>query len=289
MTKLFLSLIAIVPQTLMAQANPAITYVTKGTVSVSNADGSNATKLSVNGSRPSFGPSGNGTTGNPYHIVFEPTLCALSTADVTIVNGVPKSSNVKSVPTPLATQACAPQWSPAGDKIVYGEAFTNQQPSSIWTISTDGTNETSLYDAASGNIAAWPTWNSDGSKIAFVEQGANPPYDTTIKVMDSNGQNVVEVLAEDTLYYIRYLDWARTKNTLVFQAEAANGATNIYTLDISTPGTQPQFVTTGNTPTWSPTDSFIAFVSGTSISSYEFATHRTKSLIKSATNPNWHR
>jgi len=269
----------------LAQANPTIAYVgAKSAINVSNSDGSSATKLSLTGTRPSLAPGGSGTTADPWRLVYEPSTCHISTANLVLVKGTPTAQNITILPTPLAGQACESEWSPSGSSIVYAEGFTNLRPSSIWTILPNGNNETDLYDGQPGNVVVWPTWKSDGSKIAFVEMGENPPYDCSIKVMDSDGLNVTTVLPPDQLYYIQGLEWARTKDMLIFSSEDSKGNDYIYTLDISVPGAVPQKVAQGKSPSFSPDDSSFIYATS-SIFSFDLATGKTKTLIRNADSP----
>lgn len=53
---------------------------------------------------------------------------------------------------------------------------------------------------------------------------------------------------------INDLDWARTQDTLAFEADGA-----IYTLDLWQASPVPVFITEGRSPSWSPDDTQLAF------------------------------
>jgi len=57
-----------------------------------------------------------------------------------------------------------PRYSPDGRYIAFCSQGLNQWPPQIWVMNSDGTNAHQLTSAG----GTWPTWSSDGSKIAYV-------------------------------------------------------------------------------------------------------------------------
>ena len=264
-------------------ANPAIAFTAgQTTLWVMNADGSNQTQItSTVGSLASWAPFGDGTPANPYAIAYEPSGCQLSRIDVAVVNGVPQGSNVRSLS--VAPSACGldPAWSPKGDTIAFGDAGNNS-PSSLWLTPADGSGPAvPIYTAPSRNRVVWSAWRSDASQIAFVEQDALG--NRGIKVLNRATSVVTTVLAAGVLAGPRFVDWARTKDVLAFDAQGPR-QDSLYTLDIAS-GHLTQIVP-GVFPTWSPDDSKLAFAG---ISVVDVATRTVTRLAKGGTWPDWRR
>lgn len=161
-------------------ANPVLIYINRAFgIEVSNADGAAKTELIAKSSltRPSWAPAAGGA-GYPRHVVYESPICQLKQLDVVLDDaGKPKAINILPLPMPSdVSGACAPEISPVGDRLVFGEGNVETgQISSLWTMEADanGGGEIEVYPAPSGSVITWSTYNNDGTQIAFVENGPN--------------------------------------------------------------------------------------------------------------------
>jgi len=96
-------------------------------------------------------------------------------------------------------------------------------------------------------------------RIAFVEDNdcsSGLPADQVIQILDltTNPPTVTRTLLQGQFTDINGLDWARTQDTLAFEADGA-----IYTLDLWPASPVPGFITEGRSPSWSPDDTQLAF------------------------------
>lgn len=85
-----------------------------------------------------------------------------------------------------------PTWSPDGAKIVW--AHGGAEGLDLYTIDKDGKNLEQLTKL--GGMTIYPTWSSNGKKIAFFSQSAGQKG--SIQVMDADGKNA-KVLAKDEM------------------------------------------------------------------------------------------
>ena len=267
-------------------ANPAIAFTAGQTnLWVMNADGSNQTQITtVVASLASWAPFGDGTAGNPYAIVFQTSGCQLARVNVAVVNGVPQGSGLQTLSVPASVCPLDPAWSPQGDTVAFsGGSSSPNATSSLWlTPASGGGTAVAIYTAPSGSAVKWSAWRSDASQIAFVEQDATG--NRSIKVLNRVTSAVTTVLAPGVLAAPRFIDWARTKDVLAFDAQGPR-QDSLYTLDLSS-GTLTQLVP-GVFPTWSPDDSKLAFCC---INLVDPATKTVTTLARNAgTWPDWRR
>jgi Tol biopolymer transport system component len=245
-----------------------------GALMVANADGSAAAGIGVSGARPTFASVGSGTTADPFVIVYESALCQLSRVSVALVNGKPVNLGVQAIATPTAGNACVPATSPAGYRIAFGEMHTDNPPSSIWTVDGTGT-EVSLYDAGNGDIAAFPTYSGDGSRIAFVESSSAGSSAATLVVMNADGSSVTK-FAVNT--YARFLKWSPNTNELVF-TDGGGRNEAIYLVRLN-PFVIPEKLVTGHVPNWNANGSGIYYTTGTSLNLLDLATRKSSVILR---------
>jgi Tol biopolymer transport system component len=234
-----------------------------------NADGTNLKTLSFSGTIPAWSPDGRqialytGPYAQPWGI---------SVADISVVNGVPKASNIR-----FLVAGMRQEWSPLGDEIAYGNQTENQ----ILVVPATGGTPTALYTVPSGTaIVRDPTWKSDGSKIAFVEITFPPgvPSQFFLKVLD-RASGVVSTVLSTGHDYLFNPEWSRTSDVLAYE-RYIGGIEKIYTLNLSTGATS--FIVDGYYPSWSPDDSKLVYSTGSAIKTITLATRAVK-LLKTST------
>lgn len=155
-----------------------------------------------------------------------------------------------------STAGCsAPMWSPAGDLIVYRIGAT------AYTIRPDGSDKTTLAPSGVVGAVRRPTWNRDGTLIAFqVEQtGGTTPEE--LWVMDADGANAAKLddLANTGLGGLG-ISWANGSDVVAYTR--GTGDNDVYTIDAD--GTGKAAITTGTITSpaltryaWSPDDSTV--------------------------------
>ncbi len=275
-------------------ADPAITFFNNG-LWVMNADGSNPALVTTSGGlQPSWAPFGKGSSSDPYAIAFSSASCQIARIDVAVVAGAPVGSNFQTLANPFAGCEQYAAWSPKGDSVAVSELpRSSGAPSALWLLAAAGGSGARLVYAAPPNyLVQWSAWSPDGSRIAFVEEDDSGPccsYPRSIKVVDVQTRAVTVVLAPGSMSAPRFVDWARTKDVLVFEAEGRR--TNfLYTLNLNPLGAPIQLAG-GSFPTWSPDDSKVAYQG---INVVDVATGIITSLSKGpggvgGTWPDWRR
>ncbi len=162
--------------------------------------------------------------------------------------------------TPLDTgfdTAFLAQWSPDGEQVI----FAIPGVWNLYTITTDGAELTQLTDFRSNN----GHWSPDGSRIVFQSDHQNEPEDTPdIYIIDSNGENMVEIL--DTPDVPDFGPrWSPTGEQILYVSGPA-GVFDIYTMN--TGGSEiTQITDVGNATSaaWSPDGNSIVFAAGAQV------------------------
>jgi Tol biopolymer transport system component len=167
--------------------------------------------------------------------------------------------------------ALDPAWSPTGDKI----AFSGNDITTLYLMNTDGSEVESLHSVAPDGWIEQPTWNSAGTKIAFLEHDGSDPKQVRVIELSTGTVTTVATVATN------FLDWARTKDVLLY-----GSSQKLYTLDIETGGSA--YVTDGSHASWSPDDEQIVFTENGTIYRYDLSTG-TKTSIGKGRYPDWKR
>jgi Tol biopolymer transport system component len=269
-------------------ADPVITYSAGENLErlmVMNADGAQLTRIYRTRGQihaPTWSPDGTSIAfqkgGYPYG-----QLWAL---DVAVVDGKPKGSNARLLLDDC--YPCSPAWSPSGSTIaIASEMITGGYGTEIQTVPATGGTPTTLYTAATGYAVGGPTWNSDGSELAF-RLGEISTSTWSIVIFDVATKTITDTLLEGE-FYPGGLDWARTQDVIAFVASG-----KVYTVDIAT-DTATEVVGANGwspSPSWSPDDSQIVFQGpnsdGRKIKSIDMSTGVVTTLTsKEGWYPDW--
>jgi Tol biopolymer transport system component len=272
-------------------ANPTIAYVMEPRNSrdlyVMNSDGTNSVKIhsqssSISLNFPTWSPDGNSIAFGKDNGIWA--------INVDVVNGKPEGSNLREIASSTAFgggRGYFVQWSPSGDEL----AVTKLSDPSLWTIPAIGGTATMLYSAppSSGIVnIRYPTWNEDGTKIAFTASESNLGP-VSIWIFDVNTETVTSVLGPIADTDIRFLEWARTKDVIAYMQTPVDDVNwEIYTLDIGS-SQITKIVSNANSPSWSPDDSQLAYekIGGKEkVYVFEFSTGNTRELANGRF-PDW--
>jgi Tol biopolymer transport system component len=264
-------------------ADPAIAYTREAKkgiyLSVMNEDGSNQVDIHTLVRNPTYIHPTWSPDGNSIAFWDDRELWRI---DVEVVNGVPQGTNLQKLVT--GGGCFMPAWSPSGDEILVRTA----ESTSFGLVPATGGTKTIIYTAPEGYIVYWGAWSPDASQIAFVEgDDSGPGKYNSIKILDLETNGITVVVSWDNWEFPRWLDWARTKDMLVFSLYGADRFESIYTLDLSDQSPTPEKIVKGIAPSWSPDDTKIVF-EGKGISTYEFATDTTET-IGGGVIPDWSR
>ena len=255
---------------------------------VMNDDGSNQVVIYEEYFTPwggfSWSPDGRSIT---WAGRMSPSVYGVWRIDVNVVDGVPQGSNLQQLVSSADCYLCtSAAWSPLGDEIVY---VAGDQTSNNWWIRTipptGGTPET-VYEGLEISINLRSlTWNSDGTRIAFIETEMSTG-DRCINIIERTTGTVTHTLLKG-LYALAGVDWARGIDTLAFSAEDPEIT---YTMDIDTETPIP--VVEGKLPSWSPDNTKLAYMTlgrKGGVSTIDLATGGTTELAKGGQMPEWRR
>ncbi len=240
-------------------ADPVIAYSTiRGkSLWVMDADGSHQTQIHAtdeNIGKPTWAPDGSAiafTVGIGYKELWR--------IDVSVVDGVPVGSNPMMLHSSIYY---APEWSPAGDVIVFAELISDLIH--LRTIPATGGDPTTLYTAPSGFATMDPTWSPDASSIAYAEMELfTGPDNYRINVFDVASTEVTTVYGPVTTN-IYWLEWGKSPgSTEIVFSMITGGGFSVYTIDIASPSPTPVLIEGGDSrfPSWSPDDSQVIYTS----------------------------
>lgn len=150
----------------------------------------------------------------------------------------------------------SPQWHPDGTRLLYGSSRSaGSSNTRLYTIKTDGTEETQLTAIGEGSL---PCWSPDGSKIAFVSsRGGNGSDIYTVR---PDGTNLTRLT--NTPDYEEWMPrWSPDGTRLVSYASySASTDDRIHVLNADGSGRAPIGPVNGSRPCWSPSGKKIVFV-----------------------------
>ena len=286
--------------------NPELAFHNAGALLVMNSDGSGRTEILQNDcshSESSWAPTGDGTAGDPYRIINWGTWASCLPMRVASFDTVGGTINVSSIVEIHVVGSSdtnlfgAPAWSPGpGNEIALGSdwlnASTNEWESAIFVIaSADLPSPTPelVYDPPPLCDVDSPTWNRDGSGIAFRE--VCPGSGQRILLVDRASGDISIVVPFGVFDDISTFDWARTSEALAVTSLVPvrrGSEARVFLLDLDVGS--PQFLVSGFGPTWSPDDTQLAFHYGTKrkVQTIDVATGNV-SVVGSGELPDWRR
>jgi Tol biopolymer transport system component len=284
-------------------ADPEIVFVNEYDIYVMNADGSNKASIytsTVYPQSPSWSGDGTKITFSENGDIF--------VMDVAVEDGKPEGSNLVRITNnyPNGNGYHDIAWSPVDDN----KWVSRVRDTGIYLITKGGNSVTEelIYSVPAGHtiglniVSQLVTWSNDGDEIAFceakIEYLTNPPrthFLGWIKILDLTVEStdpgyVTTVLTNDGSdgnFILTGINWAKTKDTISFSNSfyTSLGPNGLYTLDLTTSGSTPEYVTKGGGASWSPDDSKIVYISPgksntNSITVLEFSTEDTDELVK---------
>jgi Tol biopolymer transport system component len=103
--------------------------------------------------------------------------------------------------------------------LLYTEWTPEEEIWTLYAISADGQKKTSLSQVS--NIYTSPSWSPDGEHIAFVSNNPQNPEVLQMKVVDLDGENLIDVASllgkNERLDGFQY-DWSRDGRSIFFTA-----------------------------------------------------------------------
>jgi dipeptidyl aminopeptidase/acylaminoacyl peptidase len=116
-----------------------------------------------------------------------------------------------------------PDWSPAGDKIVFTRHDPGDEPTplsaEVYVMNADGTGVQRLTDNSQEERS--PDWSPDGERLAFSCHTTGTDQDHEICVMNADGTGMMR-LTDNTVSELAP-SWSPNGERIAFQRPAANG------------------------------------------------------------------
>lgn len=290
--------------------DPRIAFYAGGAIQVMNADGNKlftVADASWTGwnSPTAWGPGGNGTPTNPYHLLFTADATygqwRLAVVDVDTTGGIVTGRNHRIIPT--SEWAVHFAWSPLGDSIVVADGAPQVYPAELHLIAPDGGGEHTVYAAPDSDYIRYPAWSADARYTFFVAQpggSSSSRYVTrgdAIRVLDLATRGVTLVIQLPANTVVRGLDVARRRTAMAYATgpfscgrPPKNCFDQVFVQELDAefqPLGSATLIGKGRHPSWAPNDAALIFSDGT-VHKYEFATGRTTNLT-SGDFPDWRR
>jgi Tol biopolymer transport system component len=202
---------------------------------VMNADGSGQTSLG-SGYQPSWSPDGS-------KIVFVAAgECSSGDGGLWTMNpdGTGRTFLACGPPSPAGVDGeTAPVWRPNGNLVAFGADLTDFD---IFTVQSNGTNRTNLTNSPNEGDRD-PNWSPDGSRIAFGSGEFSVPDIWTMNSSGGQKTNLTNDAPDD-----RDPAYSPDGTKIVFRSARASLGLHV----ISSSGSSPSFLTTGEHPDWQP-------------------------------------
>lgn len=304
-------------------ANPAICYLGEAlakngsldgyTIGVVDADGSDAKNLyalSASGSphtwaTPTWSPGGTSISFIEESTVSGVSSSALKALDVSISNGVPSATNVRTLLS-RSKDFVRQAWSPSSTvaEVAFVQERREGSPaqftewSSIRVVSLTGT-ETVIHAAQNNHAIRWIAWDPTGAKLAFHDIDMSGTSEThAIKILDRATATVERTLVSGVHTGLLGIDWSGDGDSLVyFAASTSGGAMQMYTLSLADGATPRSYSSvTGVEPSFSPDDRKAVLRGSSRLNIFDFTTGTTSLLLAGSGRglsvprmPNWKR
>ena len=237
---------------------------------VINADGSDETRLTFDSnsdSQPSWSPGGDKIVYVTYEEVageWRHSLYTMNSDGSGQTRLTPLEDPYRNV---IGTYSLPyyqlPLWSPDGTKIIFSRYADKWE---LYSINPDGSGFTELASGGQATGATSYSWSSDGSKIVYTSDEADPG-ETDLWIINPDGSNKTRL----TFYgspglYSSQASFSPDGTKIAFvlaNNNLSNSTSVIHTINVD--GTNNQGLASIGTrnlnPVWSPDGDYIAFIS----------------------------